>query len=254
MEELYTLLNLLVRSRKSRAEDLIAHGRALAQDLGLPCNPVGAGNMKTGTPGTYRPVGPSCPPCPVSDACYARYGPTRFHQERSSAKALPSLTAAVIAMIAAVKTKTLARLHIAGDVYEDGDIDLEYVVSLADLARRIRSHLAPEVRYIAWTYTHAPKNRFERLRRLLAISGISILYSERPEAGGAMIWPFNQLNELEKRHPRLTLVPCKAQLEQTTCRDCCLCFEAREKGRTIVFDPHGPKRMLIVGVHRPAPR
>lgn len=245
MEKLYQLLALMIRSNKRVAEDLIAHGRALAHDLGLPCNPVGAGNIKTGTPGTYRPVGPTCPPCQVVDACYAKFGPTRFHQERSSPDSTPSLTAALIAMIAAAKLGTLARLHIAGDIYQDGDIDFMYVFGLAELAKRIKREANIGQPYIAWTYTHAPKQRFERLRVLLQTSGISVLYSSRPEPGGAMVWPFDDLVALARKHPRLNLVPCKAQLTKITCKDCMLCFDAHEQGRTIVFDPHGPRRHLL---------
>ena len=237
---LRVLLDLLLASRISDQTKLLDFGRQLAASLGLSCNPVGANNAKTGTPATYRPVGPTCPPCPVSDICYAKYGRVKLHAQRSASSPSASLTAAAVAIAVSVKTDTLARLHVSGDFFDDGVPDEAYINGLVEIARHVRRQQQINGP-VAWTYTHASKDVFEGYRLQLEVAGICVLYSDVVEAGGAVVWPFAKLADLRDKHPKQTFLRCPAQLHKAiTCRRCLRCITARYRGECIVFDPHGP--------------
>lgn len=245
---LKTLVRLLAHSRLSTARRIVAHGRELAWDLGLQPNPVGADNHKTGVPGTYRPVGRSCPPCPLERVCYARYGPAGWHQDRSTAELAASLSAAAIAMVAAAKTVTLARLHVSGDFYRDGHLDEAYLAGLEMLAREVRARLFTDGP-VAWTYTHAPPEIFEARRLTLEQAGVVVLYSGQSGSGGALVHPHRKLEELAAKYPTVRFRACPAQIHGATCRECRLCWRSRELGLCIVFDPHGPGAEHYVEAH-----
>lgn len=232
------LIRLLSNSRITDTNRLIAHGRELAADLKLPCYPVGAGNSKTGTPGTYRPVGPSCPPCPLAAGCYARFGPVGLHQARAGVGAEASVTAAMIAMVAAIRAETVARLHVSGDFYQHSQLDVAYLQLLVDCTAQLRRLLSPTPP-LAWTYTHIARREFEPWRLRLEAVGIEVLYSGHHGAGGALVWPHARLDELRASQPDTTVVACPAQTRSASCRDCGLCWQARRKALCIVFDPHG---------------
>lgn len=238
---LRVLLDLLLASRINDQTKLLDFGRQLAASLGLPCNPVGANNAKTGTPATYRPVGPTCPPCPISDVCYAKFGRVKLHAQRSKSNTSASLTAAAVAIAVSVKMGTLARLHVSGDFFNDGVTDEAYINGLVEIAGyvRIQQQLDGPV---AWTYTHASKEVFEPNRLLLDEAGIRVLYSGVVEPGGAVVWPFSKLEQLRRQHPEQAFVRCPAQLHKSiTCRLCLRCLSAAARSECIVFDPHGPR-------------
>lgn len=232
------LIRLLANSRIHDVHRFIGHGRELAADLDLPCAPVGAGNSKTGTPGTYRPVGPSCPSCPLEAGCYARFGPVGLHQGRAPIDPLASATAATIAMIAALRSRTAARLHVSGDFYEHGKLCAEYIDLLVECASRVRRRF--DFRgIIAWSYTHVDPDEFEPSRLQLAEVGIEVLYSGLHGPGGALVWPHARIGELRAELPNLTTLACPAQTRSASCRDCGLCWQAWNRDLCIVFDPHG---------------
>jgi hypothetical protein len=232
------LIRLLTNSRIVDPARFIAHGRELAADLNLPCIPVGAGNSKTGVPGTYRPVGPSCPSCPLDAGCYARFGPVGLHQARASIDALAGATAAAIAIIAALRMGTAARLHVSGDFYANGQLSTEYLGWLIHCAAVIQKNFQVATP-VAWSYTHVDRVEFEPWRLKLAEVGIEVLYSGQPSCGGAVVWPHDRLAELRSDHPRLSIVACPAQTRSLNCRDCGLCWNAWSKQLCIAFDPHG---------------
>lgn len=232
------LVRLLGNSRIVDSNRLIGHGRELAADLDLPCDPVGAGNSKTGTPGTYRPVGPSCPPCPLDASCYARFGPVGIHQARASTDAAASVTAAMIAIVAAIRADTVARLHVSGDFYRHGHLSTSYLQLLIECAEVLRIVLAP-TNPLAWTYTHVSRDEFEPWRLKLERVGIEVLYSGQHDVGGALVYPHERIAELRTARPDVTVVACPAQTRSVSCRDCGLCWQARRTRLCIVFDPHG---------------
>ncbi len=238
MSRLEDLIDYLCHSPMTTPAMMVKRGRVRARRLGLDCNPVGTANKKTCVPSTYRPVGPTCPPCPYDETCYARHGTVRWQQKRASDQSLPSLVSAAIAIVAAARHKILARLHVSGDVFCDGTVDAIYVYGLAEIARHVREKLGITSE-VAWTYTHAPPSVFELYRLLLEGAGICVLYSDHVQPGGAVVWPFDDLETLRGQHPDALLVKCREQLDGTPCRWCGLCWRARADGLTIVFDPHG---------------
>ena len=151
MDRLTLFISLLIHTPLTRLEAILAFGRQLAACLDLPMNPIGAGNAKTATASTYRPVGASCPPCPFETTCYALRGLVRFHQERATTDCRASLTASALAMIAAWKAGTLARLHVSGDFIKDGLIDDEYIYGLAELGQLLHEFMG-STPVLAWSY------------------------------------------------------------------------------------------------------
>ncbi len=250
MEALRRLVvELCARESNASTRSEIARGRLLAKQHKLPCNPVGAGNTKTGVPSTYRPVGQTCPAdCPFLDgSCYALHGHVNLQQQRATPSSLASLTSAAVAMVTAVRAGTSARLHVSGDfALPDGSLDLEYVFGLCEIAQLIRHLLDPTRGPLAWGYTHLHERDFEPYRLLLKACDIEILYSDRAIVGGVMTWPFEELEGLHEEFPHLQLVRCREQLDdKLTCNECRLCWDAGSKGLTIVFDPHGPRQQQI---------
>jgi len=235
------LVRLLSGSRLKKGSQLIAHGRELAFDLGLEVAPVGAGNGKTGTPGTYRPLGLTCPKCTIEHECYARYGPVGIHQERAPKEFLPSVVAALIAMTTALKLGTLARLHISGDFFCDGEIDAEYIHWLVFAGDLVQKQFAT-VQKIAWTYTKIDPLLFEQSRLTLQSVGIEIVYSGQKQTGGSVVWPHALIHLLHADDGnKTTFIPCLSQTHNIPCKGCCLCWQTREKNICIAFEPHGPR-------------
>lgn len=205
-----------------------------------PVNPVGDGDAKTNAPGTYRPVGATCPAtCAyLGNGCYAESGNVAMHQRRASADTTPALRAAAVAFVWAVRTGRLARLHVSGDFERAGKLDVAYVRGLCQLADKVNA-LAGRARgeTIAWSYTHIPVRRSARMVRVLAAHGISVRFSDHAGPRGAVVAPFTSLPALRAKHPTVRFAKCPAQLRDTTCRDCTLCWTRPDL--TMVFDPHG---------------
>ena len=206
-------------------------------------NPVGDGDAKTASPGTYRPVGQTCPAsCPYLGAgCYAEGGNVRMHQVRASDRCGPSVRAAAVAMVWAARTDRLARLHVSGDFLERGRIDRHYIDALIRIGRWIQQQTGRTI--VAWSYTHIGPERFERFRTELLGAGIVVRYSDRTEGPGAVVWPHDDRAGIKVRFGK-GAVRCPAQLsDSVSCDDCRLC--SNPKIGPIVFDPHGASHKRI---------
>jgi hypothetical protein len=223
------------RYAKSTCKD---HARQWFIQRGIRPNPTGAENSKTGLPGSYRPVGKTCPSCQFfNNGCYAQTGRTGIHEKNANRNMIQSLASAIIAMCMGQKLGTIARLHVTGDFYRDGKLHKNYireVAKAADILCKIHG-----VSRVAYTYTHATPAQFEKYRLLLGSSGVEVLYSDEMVAGGAIVYPFAKLRKLRKQMPNLKFVKCRNQLDKSTCKACTLCFDAKKDGFTIVFNPHG---------------
>ena len=221
--------------------------RKLFRQFGIEPNPMGVGNRKTGTTGTYRPVGPSCPEdCALlqfgNKSCYAQQDLAGMQEKRSEMNLVRSLASAACAMIVAALGGDPARLHVSGDLAgPDRKVDPEYVEGLARLSRMVRDKLGNPV--TAWMYTHYGPDQLDR--DILRRAGIEVLFSDRLVPGGAVINNFDKASmkplKAAAKEYGLHPVKCPAQLTEVKCNGCRLCFDAVNKKRVIVFDPHGDK-------------
>lgn len=248
IQSLRILIRLLWRSAYDNPQDLIAFGRALSYSLGVQPNPVGCGNAKTRTPSTYRPVGVTCPrSCHAWEECYARGGNVGLHQARADAGVLPSVFSSAIAVVAALRDGTLARLHVSGDFYSAFKIDDPYLECLQGMCAILRGETGEQGPF-AWTYTAAPTAQALGIRDALESSGILVLLSGHHEGGGAVIYPHDRLADLVTKNPGVKYVPCPAQMSgtKTSCKKCKLCFRARELDICVVFTPEGIKKKALI--------
>lgn len=209
-----------------------------AADFG-PTVPVGDGNAKTDAPGTYRPVGRTCPSsCRfLGNGCYAQSGNVGIHQGRASTEIDAAIIGAAVAMVHARLTGRVARLHVSGDFGQDR-INLGYVVQLNSLADAVnRATGQPFGTVVAWSYTHHAVSPDSSGLRAMARHGIMVRVSDLAGPGGAIVHPFADVPRL-RQETGLRLAKCPAQLvESTTCASCTLCWTRPDVG--IVFDPHG---------------
>jgi len=207
-------------------------------------NPVGQGNAKTNSPGTYRPIGPTCPDsCPYLDSCYGLAGNVALHQRRATALVDDALRAAGVALGHAAQTNRMARLHVSGDFGKVYDAELQrYVDGLCVLADTINAGFGRGVGHpIAWSYTHLDGRTVDtpwivQLRQ----HGIFVRLSDKAGEWGAIVGSFDKesFGALKRKYPDDTLMKCKAQThDDETCHSCKWCWERPEW--TIVFDPHG---------------
>lgn len=227
-----------LRGRRGIADNL----RRVAVALGHPV-PFGDGDEKTGAPGTYRPVGGSCPPaCPyLGNGCYAQGGNVALHQRRATSEAHDAALSAGAAMVWAVLTGRIARLHVSGDLGQT--IDGEYCAMLAALADAVNVRAGrPEGTTVAWTYTHHEDGPW---LRWLRSCGVAIRLSDSAGEWGAVVMPFADVTRRKvtgrdargrfvERH---RIAKCPAQLRETTCAECRLCWTRPDVA--IAFDPHG---------------
>lgn len=221
-----------------------ANYRKTLTRMGLDAVPFGDGDIKTKSPGTYRPVGLTCPKtCPYLGAgCYAEGGNVRIHQIRAAADRQAALHAAAAAMVWAARTGRIARLHVSGDVMgPDGRVDHAYVHGLASIAeavRALRGGKAPA----AWTYTHAPDGPWVELLRA---SGVAVRLSDRKGEHGAVVVRDREharmlrgnRDERGRFQRPVKAAVCPAQLSDTDCSRCQLCWTRSDL--TIAFLAHG---------------
>ena len=202
-------------------------------------NPAGSGNSKTALPGTYRPVGDTCPQaCPLlNQGCYAQQGNTALHARRASALSAPSLRSALLAMVEAARGGTVARLHVSGDFLgPDGELDTEYVDGLIVIAKVLGERF-PRTKVLAFTYTHVTgiDDTIEALRNV----GIVVRRSGRPEPWGAVVLPKSANYPAAARAVGATYCPAQAAKDvgqYVTCQDCTLCWT---RDRLVAFRPDG---------------
>lgn len=206
---------------------------------GVPRNPFGDANSKTGAPGTYRPVGKSCPTCPYSPttgngSCYASGGKVAMQAQRATTDLASSIYSAAAVMVHARRSGTVARLHVSGD-FGESVVDLDYVDGLIDAAHAVNDASGmPRGTVVAWSYTHHVDGDW---RARLAAAGIAVRLSDKVGEWGAVVVPFSDVVQLRATGTRIA--KCPAQLRDVKCIDCRLCWERPEV--TIAFDPHGAR-------------
>ena len=227
--------------------------------MGAACVPVGDGDAKTASPGTYRPVGGSCPKsCPyLDDGCYAQGGNVNTHQRRAQESIEAAANGAALAMVWARQTGRVARLHVSGDgkavdgpeAFSPKYADL--LCAAADAVNRMSGQ--PQGTVCAWSYTHFPvgAGRTGQLIERLASHGIIVRASDKLGHGGAVVMPFADVPAVRKA-TGVKLAKCPAQLGDTDCNACRLCWTRPDL--TIVFSPHGAtkKRAAAASPHRNA--
>ena len=207
--------------------------------------PIGDGDVKIGAPGTYRPVGATCAPtCPYLGAgCYAESGKVALHQREAAAGILPALRGAAGAMAWAAMTGRPCRLHVSGDLGRSWDEARPYIAGLIAVVQAVRATFGP---VDVWTYTHLPYTTDgAALVDMLATAGIHVRWSDRTGYNGAIVVPFERVASMRQRGRvgAPVIAKCPAQLRDTTCADCRLCWQRPDL--TIAFDPHGSGRRSI---------
>lgn len=225
---------------------LARHLREAAERHG-PCVPVGDGDSKTGAPGTYRPVGATCPAtCPFLGAgCYAQSGNVVLHQRRALESADAAIRGAAVAMIWARLTGRVARLHVSGD-FGRGAPHPYYIDRLTGLALHVRILLPGTNPWVAWTYTHHARGTFTTGQLGgMTVAGISVRFSDDAGPMGAVVHPHGNMAELRAANPGARFMKCPAQLrDNVNCATCKLCWT--RPTHTVVFDPHGAGRRQIL--------
>lgn len=203
-----------------------------------PVAPVGEGNRKTDLPGTYRPVGVTCPSsCPaLGKFCYAQGGHVGMIQRRSSDEADAAVMAAIVAITSALKRGTVARLHVSGDFAREDKVDMAYVNAISAACSELRALSGQDI--VAYTYTHLHDGKWvQRLRD----SGCAVRMSDSRSPNGAIIVRdrehAREVRQLEFEPAGTKLAVCPAQLGDITCRACKLCWERPDI--TIAFLPEG---------------
>lgn len=266
--------------RRGATSTMVTRGRRVAESQGVKPNPVGLGNGKTDLPGTYRPVGPSCPAsCPwldegiaqrshgwervrsalaVRGGCYAQRGNVAIHERRAVSEVNASVVAAFIAMVAGARTGAPTRLHVSGDfAAQDGSVDVAYIEGLCKAARFVSRKYREA--FQCFTYTAFEDETFEPYRVRLARAGIVVLSSNTLQAGGTILRPsFKELRAqraLIEAQSGAKLLLCLAQLtdKAVTCRECIRttggCLKAKERGFIIGFEADGNTTKAITAVH-----
>lgn len=226
--------------------EVIRCGRQTARRLGYHVNPVGDGDRKTAAPGTYRPVGRTCPPtCPyLGNGCYAEEANVNLHQRRAGEADVVderqgAVVAAAIAMVAAAQVAKVARLHVSGDGALGEAADLLYWTAIAQVSRWVRERYGTGG---AWTYTHLGRDAFGPLHAKLRECGVMVRFSDDWGEWGAVTLPFEHVAAFRELTGR-KVAKCLAQLTDMTCMDCRLCWERPEY--VIAFDPHGNWGRLV---------
>jgi hypothetical protein len=198
--------------------------------------PIGDGDHKTGAPGTYRPVGLTCPPCPYSTSCYALNDRVGRAQIRSPKAIAPALRGAIGAMTWGALTDRPTRIHVSGDLGQTWADARPYVAGLIAAINAVSDRFGP---VNAWGYTHLPRtSEGEALVALMAAAGLHFRWSDHVGVNGAIVVPFNGVPALQAR-TGLKLAKCPAQLRDVYCKSCRLCWERPDL--TIVFAPHGAR-------------
>lgn len=205
-------------------------------------SPVGADNIKTRSPSTYRKVGgkgvgtchASCPHL-VERTCYAMFGNVGMHMRRDQNDRDEALRAAAWAMVSAARSKreSIARLHVSGDFADSttGQLDWLYIAGLVGIAEAVRETTGKK--WAAWSYTHLPAGQWlEDLRH----SGIAVRVSDKVGIWGAVTVE-DRAHARELRSSRQPVAVCPAQLGDTDCASCKLCWERPDY--TIAFLAHG---------------
>lgn len=198
-------------------------------------NPIGDGDSKTQSPGTYRPVGSTCPACPYfKNGCYAHGGNVAIHAQSAAVSQEAALVAAIGAMTWGALTSRPCRLHVSGDFGQSWEEAEPYVRELVRAANEVRERFGPVQ---AWTYTHLPQTDLGlRLVQEMRENGIFVRWSDFVGSGGAIVASFDDMINLREEYGQ-RIAKCPAQLRKVSCADCRLCWTHPDL--TIAFAPHG---------------
>ncbi len=219
--------------------------RAYARRRGYSVGPWGIANKKTGVPGTYRPVGKTCPQeCPYLDnGCYAQYHWVGSTERRATSSAWICATALGLAMICAHKFNMGAvRLHVSGDFYLNGGFDAEYLHAVEATLVHLRKH---GIDVPCFSYTHIEDIKETPVFQRWLSLGLYVRQSDHLGEWGAVVWPFDKIDILRQAHPEYQIAKCPAQLTHNSyqCKDCRLCWERPDV--VIAFNPHGADHRLL---------
>lgn len=235
--------------------------RAAVDAWGVVPSPLGDGDAKTETIGTYRKTVNTCPPsCAhlISGECYTMRGNVQLHQQRASKSPEADLAAVAIGGAIARKTESDLRLMIAGGwaqygEHVGGSVDLEFarcVATILDVCGVDASR--------CWSYTHFPDPRDVADLRDALNGTVTIWHSDGADGMGRSItvdsfdehdrkkgeiYCPNQRTKKQaiKDNPKVTVSDLYASGEIVTCRNCRLCLDDDRSGsvtdrRTIVFE------------------
>jgi len=213
-----------------------------------PVNPFGTGNTKTGAPGSYRPVGSTCPDsCAYhpdnSGSCYALFDKVGYVQVRALTDAWAGLRAVACALMLGRYTDQMVRLQTSGDFGRTWSDAALYVRLLTILCRLMGGSGSDPV---AWTYTHLPPDAVgRRMVARLQRAGVAVRWSDRPGRMGALVTDFRSFDPKARGAFR-----CRAQLQSITCSDCTLCWTL--PALAVGFDAHGAgaRKALAANVDR----
>lgn len=215
------------------------------------------GNPKTTTRWSATPVavvmravGPSCPPTceflperlgglPGAGGCYAGQGPTHWR----SKNAVPDDgdAEALRAFIRSLPKHWHLRMHVSGDLFRDGQVDVPYTQALIDACRE-----RPDV--TAWGYTHGWRaleaagfgaQAFRVGGLVLNASCGTVQDAEDAKRAGwnTAITASSDDTRTSWRDGELRVVTCPADTVGLACNTCLLC--ARDRSGTVAFRHHG---------------
>ena len=222
---------------------------------GLPVNPMGCGNAKTGLPGSYRPTGcgknGSCPPnCPYADkGCFGQGGtPAALQAMRASVKIEAATNAYLTCtVISWLHFQAPHRANVTGDLCREGMLDWDLCQAMIECSEALRECLEG-IDITGYLYTHADElDDWTRQRMLDA--GCIVLRSDRLEPGAAVVYPLDEIPALREK-TSVRLVECPAFRRGATCRSCQLCPRSVDLQICIVLDPHGTKARTVAETAR----
>jgi len=251
LEELIAYADRAATRVKSRT--LGDRMRKIARTYG-PTNPLGDTDDKTGGPGTYRPVGHTCPlSCthhPENDGtCYALFHNVDRHQRRAIVDVDAALRSASVAIVWGVATDRVARLQVSGDMGRTLTEARPYIDGLIAIGEQVRAHYGPDTD-CAWSYTALPDSPMLRtaLTLLRVRAGIHVRLSGYNGYNGAIVYPHDRVYETQRGQTwfdsSVQPLACPAQRTKNAidCQTCKACWTRPH--RVIVFDPHGPRKRL----------
>ena len=210
-------------------------------------NPLGSGNSKTGCIGTYRPVGPSCPPsCSyLNNGCYTQSGRVFLQQKRATMDETRELRTNTVALTLSAITGLKCRLMVAGGWARNGEIDTNLINNIVLIIETMREYnLSPVEPY---SYTHFAHDEFKPYADMLSGVGVSINFSDYFGPRGAVVWSHDDIQELRSmlssRADIKGIYMCPAQRSKAiTCQDCKSLCTSKAFNGLVVFDPHGSKK------------
>lgn len=243
VDQIVETLEKAFANKQGRNQDYyIKTGREALRQEGFEPNPVGVGNRKTELPGTYRPVGASCPKtCALlGEGCYAQKGRVNMVQVRAEVNLAKDLSSAGLAMATAANMAKPgpARLHVSGDLLKNGELDQDYIDGLVEMAPKVSSESPVK----AYGYTHAKGEEARKAISRLKSAGIVIRQSldDKPAPGGAFVAEKNFSNfiELKMANPGVPMAKCREQVDGTSCANCGICYEEKYDKVCVIFAKH----------------